>query len=125
MIKHIILLLAATVLGVVFRVELLRILDWLLYLHNELANYLALIFSSDHIGRMIQGIVALLLIPAVVGGFIAGMYSLLTRKAYPYTWTVIWVSWVILFVTMLVQMSYTGSIGPQGSHYASLMIVYG
>lgn len=124
MIKQIILLLAATILGVVFRVELLRILDWLLYLHNELANYLALIFSSDHIGRMIQGIVALLLIPAVVGGFIAGMYSLLTRKAYPYTWTVIWVSWVILFVTMLVQMSYTGSIGPSSAHYASQMVAF-
>ena len=113
MVKHIILFLVATILGVMFRNELLKVLDWLLYLHNQLAAWLAVIFSSDSMGRMIQGVVALLVIPTVIGGIITGVHRLIKHAPYPYTWTVIWVSWVILFVTMLVQMSYTGSIGAQ------------
>jgi hypothetical protein len=119
MAKHGFLLIAATVLGVLFRNELAHLLDWLLYLHNHLAAWLAVIFSSDSLGRILQGILALLLVPSAIGGIVATGHWLIKRSAYEHTMTLIWMVWLILFVTMLVQMSFTGSIGVRHTARAS------
>ncbi|MCH9643571.1 MAG: hypothetical protein K0U29_03675 [Gammaproteobacteria bacterium] len=121
MAKHAFLLVVATVLGVFFRNELAHVLDWLLYLHNQLANWLAIVFSSDSLGRVLQGVLALLLVPVSIGGMVTTGHWMIKRSGYEHTMILIWMIWLILLVTMLVQMSFTGGIGAQrATHIAAV-----
>lgn len=122
MAKHGFLLVAATVLCVLFRNELVHFLNWLLFLHNHLAAWLAVIFSSDSIGRILQGVLALLLVPSAVGGLVATVHWLVKRTAYEHTMGLIWAVWLVLLVTMLVQMSFTGSIGAQRTSHTQGLV---
>lgn len=103
MVKHLILILALTALGVMFRNELVHVLDGIVLIHNYIAQTLHLIFSDDQVGRLIQDMVSLLAIPLVAGFCVAIIFWMMKKAAMPHTMAVIWVLWLILVTTMLAQ----------------------
>ena len=112
MIKQLILILLLSAAGIVFKVELVHVLDGVVLVHNRIAHTLHLIFSDDHVGRLIQDMVSLLVIPCLAGLAVAMCFWLVKRTAMPHTMGVIWVLWLILFTTMLAQSHLTSSSAP-------------
>ena|SRR3990167_2404087 len=111
MIKHLILILLISVVGIMFKAELVHVLDGLVLIHNYIARTLHMIFSDGRWGRLIQDMVSLLFIPFIVGLAVAMIFWLIKREAMPHTMGVIWVFWLILFITMLAQ----SHMAPPGS----------
>lgn len=103
MVKQIILLIGVSIVAVFFKNEITHALNLLVYAHNQVAGWLSLIFSNDHVGRIIQGIISLIVIPVVIGAVLAGAHWLVKKTSMPHTLTVIWVIWTILLTTLLAQ----------------------
>jgi hypothetical protein len=103
MTKQIILLIIASVLAVMFQGQIVHALNLLVTAHNKEASSLAGIFSGDHMGRMIQGVIAVVLLPVGVGAVLSGGYYLIKKQMMPHTLTVIWVLWTILLTTLIAQ----------------------
>lgn len=103
MIKHLVVLIVFSILAVFFKDQLVYVLHGLLYIHNAIADGLGLIFSNDSAGQILQAVIALLLIPIVIGAAVTLVHWLFKHVMYPHTMEVIWIAWAILVVTMLSQ----------------------
>jgi len=103
MIKHILLLVIFSILAVFFKDQLVYVLHGLLFLHNEIANGLGVIFSNDSVGMVLQAVIALLLIPIFIGVVVSLVHWMFKHTLYPRIMEVIWIAWAILVVTMLSQ----------------------
>lgn len=103
MIKQLILLIIASVVAIMFQSQIVHGLNMLVMAHNKEAASLAGIFSGDHTGRMIQGVIAVVLLPVAVGGVLSGGYWLVKKQMMPHTLTVVWVLWTILLTTLIAQ----------------------
>jgi len=103
MVKQIILLIIASVLAVMFQSQIMHALNVLVMAHNKEASSLAGIFSGDHMGRMIQGVIAVVLLPVAVGAVLSGGYWLVKKQMMPHTLTVVWVLWTVLLTTLIAQ----------------------
>lgn len=106
MLKQSILIIVLSLIAIFFRAELSHALNLLVQAHNGLSHLLRLIFADDPIGRTIQNVIALLLIPAICGLIVGVGFWLVKRTSMPHIMAVVWVLWMILLVTMLAQ---TGS----------------
>ncbi len=111
MIKQFVLILLLSAAGIFFKTQLVHVLDSVVVLHNYIARTLHTIFSDDKVGRLIQDMVSLLILPLFAGLVIATVFWLIKRSAMPHTMGVIWVFWLVLFTTMLAQ-SHMGSRVP-------------
>lgn len=107
MIKQIILLIVASIASIFFRNQLVDGVHFLLYSHDHLAALLTGIFASDQTGRMIHDVIALLLIPVVIGGGLSFLHWIVKKKAMPHTLTVMWVIWAVLVTALLAQAGIT------------------
>lgn len=103
MVKQIILISLLSIATIMFREHLAYSLDYVVFLHNRIAEALHLVFADDNVGRLIQDMIALLFIPVVCGLLLASMFWLVKRTKMPHVMTVIWVVWLVLLVTMLAQ----------------------
>ena len=103
MFKQLILLIVASVIVVIFQSDIVHGLNILVTAHNKEASSLAGIFSGDHTGRMIQGVIAVVLLPVGVGAVLSGGYWLIKKEMMPHTLTVVWVLWTILLTTLIAQ----------------------
>ena len=103
MTKQSLLLIVFSLIAILFMAQLNHFLDSLVFLHNYITNTLHVIFSSDRVGRLIQDMVALLLIPFVAGGIVSLVYWLAKRSSMPYTMPFIWILWLVLLTTMVAQ----------------------
>lgn len=103
MIKQIILLIAASIASIFFKNQLVDGVHFLLYSHDHLAGFLTGIFASDQTGRMIHDVIALLLIPIVIGCAVSVAYYLVRKKPWPHTLTIMWVIWAVLVTALLTQ----------------------
>ena len=81
----------------------MHVLHGLLAVHDRIANALGVIFSDDEVGRVLQSVLALLLIPIAFAAVITVVHWFLKQAHFPHTMTVIWISWTVLLVTMLSQ----------------------
>ena len=106
MFKQIILIIVLSLTAIFFRVEISHLLNILVYLHNQVSHLLHMIFSEGVTGRMIQNLIALLIIPFVFGLIVGIIFWLVKRATMPHIMAVVWALWLILLVTMLAQ---TGS----------------
>ncbi len=105
MFKQLILIIIASVLAVMFQSQIVHGLNMLVVAHNKEAISLAGIFSGDQIGRLIQGVIAVVLLPVGVGAVLAGGYWLVKKEMMPHTLTIIWIMWTILLTTLIAQSS--------------------
>ena len=103
LIKHILLLIVFSILAVFFKDQLVYVLNGLLYVHNMIANGLGDVFSGDSTGVILQAVIALLLIPIVVGVVVSLIHWMFKHALYPHTMEVIWIAWAVLVVAMLSQ----------------------
>lgn len=103
MFKQIVIIILISLAAIFFRAELSRVLDYMVYLHNYFAHALQMIFSGDAVGRYIQDVIALLVIPLIGGGIVALIFWMIKREALPHIMGVIWVVWLVLLVTMIAQ----------------------
>lgn len=103
MIKQLILLVIASVLAVMFQSQIVHALNILVSAHNREAQSLAGVFSGDHTGRMIQGVIAVVLLPVGVGAVLSGGYYLIKKEMMPHTLTLVWVLWTVLITTLIAQ----------------------
>ena len=103
MVKQGVLLIGASILATFFAHQLIVGLGMLVHAHDVVQAPLAGVFSGDKMGRIIQGVVALIVIPAVVGGGLALAYWLVKKSTMPYLLTIVWVVWTILLTTLLAQ----------------------
>ena len=105
MVKQLILIVLASILAVMFQSQIIHGLNILVMAHNQEAASLAGIFSGDHTGRMIQGVIAVVLLPVGVGAVLSGGYWLVKKQMMPHTLTVVWVLWTVLITTLIAQAS--------------------
>ena len=103
MLKHILLLVGLSVAAIYFQDQLMAVLKFLMYVHKQLADGLGDIFSVDKIGEVVQSVIALLLIPAVIGILLSIAHFFIKQQHFPHTMTVIWVCWAVLLAAVLSQ----------------------
>src|SRR3990167_10236381 len=103
MTKQIILIILLSVVTILFQEQLSHVLDSVVFVHNRIAEALRLIFADDNVGRLIQDMIALLLIPVICGLLVASVFWLIKRAQMPHIMAVIWVVWLVLLVTMIAQ----------------------
>lgn len=107
MIKQVILLIVASIASIFFKNQLVQGIHFLLYSHHQLADTLTGIFATDQTGRMIHDVIALLLIPVVIGGILSLAHWLVKKRPMPHTLAVMWVIWAILVTALLAQAGVT------------------
>lgn len=103
MLKQSILILILTLVTIFFRAEISHVLNALVYVHNAIAGSLHFIFSDDKVGRLIQNVISLLLLPFICGLIVALVFWLVKRVTMPHIMAVVWILWLILLITMLAQ----------------------
>ncbi|OGO94584.1 MAG: hypothetical protein A3F10_04130 [Coxiella sp. RIFCSPHIGHO2_12_FULL_42_15] len=103
MTKQIILIILLSVVTILFQEQLSHVLDSVVFVHNRIAEALRLIFADDNVGRLIQDMIALLLIPVICGLLVASVFWLIKRAQMPHIMAIIWVVWLVLLVTMIAQ----------------------
>jgi hypothetical protein len=101
MYKQCILILVLSIVATFFQDQLSHIVRSLLALHDLIARDLTFFFSGRPIGRVIQGILALLLIPAAAGGVAALGFWLVKHVSMPHMMATIWIMWLIMLVIVL------------------------
>lgn len=101
MYKQCILILILTIVAVFIQDQLEHVVAWLLSLHNLIAKDLMFFFSGRPMGRVIQGVIALLLIPFVAGGLAALGFWLVKHVSMPHMMATIWIVWLIVLITVL------------------------
>ena len=104
MAKQAILLLILSVIAMFLQNQLAQVLVFLLHLHNIIVDALSrLTVHFGSVGVIVQGIVALIILPLVVGFIVTGLYWLVKHMTMPYTMSVIWIVWLILLISILAQ----------------------
>lgn len=103
MLKQVILIVALSLIAIFFRIEISHMLNALVYVHNWFSHLLHMIFAEGTIGRLLQNLISLLIIPFACGGILGVVFLLIKREAMPHITAVIWIIWLILLVTMLAQ----------------------
>src|SRR3990167_8639075 len=101
--KHVVLLIALSVAAIFFQTQLMQVLQFLMYVHAELAKGLGVIFSLDRVGEIVQSVLALLLIPIVIAVLLGVAHYFIRQHYFPHPMTVIWVCWAVLLASVLSQ----------------------
>jgi len=107
MFKQVLVILAVTIATIFFKNQLSHVLDILVSAHNYVGQKLHLIFADDKIGRIIQDMLALLLIPILCGLLVAAIFWLMKRGAMPQVMMVVWSVWLVLLVAMVAHNGHT------------------
>lgn len=103
MAKHFIILIVLSILAVFFRTEVAFILHGALNVHDQLVSFLGNIFSGGQWGQLIELGLALFIMPAFIGGVVAGIFWLFKRNMLPYMMETIWILWFILLTALSLQ----------------------
>ena len=101
MFKHILLLVGLSVAAIFLQDQLLAVLHAATHIHDQIAKVLGSIFSLNSMGEVVQSVLALLLIPIVVGALVAIAHFFIKQQQFPHTLTVIWIVWAIFLVSVL------------------------
>lgn len=103
MVKQGFLLIAFSVIAIFFRTQLEHVLHWLLMVHNRIVEWLMVIFSGNPVAQIIMEVMALLVIPVVLGLIVLLVYFAIKRKMLEDTMSVVWIVWTVLLVTIIAQ----------------------
>jgi len=101
--KQCILLIILSIAAMFLQAQLAHVLHVFLYVHNWIANLMSGLFAGSTIGMIIQGIVALVLVPVACGAFVALIFWLVKHVSMPHTMAVIWTVRLTMSVTILAK----------------------
>lgn len=108
MIKQLLLLIIFSIVIVFFQSQASIVLHGLVMVHSKLLSLLSMVFSSDSAGHMIKDVVAMLLVPLLVGIIVACIFWMAKRSAtLQHTMLTIWIVWVVMLVAVLGQVTTT------------------
>jgi len=123
MFKQAVLLIVLSVLAIMGQAQLMGVLKGFFFVHHQIANGLGLIFSESKVGEIVQSVLALLLIPIVVGVLMAVAHFFLRQIHFPHTMSVIWVTWAVCLAAVLAhsgRVSNQDLAGPAQSDYHTM-----
>ena len=112
MYKQCILILLLSVIAVFFQSQLAHLVRGLLAIHDIIARDLTFFFSGRPIGRVVQGILALLAIPVIAGGASASGFWLVKHVSMPHMMATIWVMWLVMLIIVLASGTPASSMIP-------------
>lgn len=101
--KQCVLLIVLSVAAMFLQAQLSHVLHFLLYLHNVVASWMAMLFSAGKYGMIIQGILALVIVPLVAGFIMAAAFWLVKHVSMPHMMLVVWLVWLVMLVTILAK----------------------
>ena len=93
MIKQIIILLVLSVLLILGMPYVQHGLEWIVAGHNWVSDTLTNVFSGSTAGDLIRKLIALLVIPFVIGLIPVIIYWIIKRSRFPHFMLVVWVIW--------------------------------
>lgn len=102
-VKNVLLMIVLSIIAIYFQTELMAVLKFLMYVHAELAKGLGVIFTVNAVGEVVQSVIALLLIPAVIGVLFATAHYFIRQHHFPHTIAFVWVCWAVLLAAVLSQ----------------------
>ncbi|OGT52107.1 MAG: hypothetical protein A3F17_08390 [Gammaproteobacteria bacterium RIFCSPHIGHO2_12_FULL_41_15] len=79
------------------------VLAIILSVHQWVVHVLGSVFASDYIGHTILNVISMTILPFISGGIMAGIYWLIKKETLPYLMEFIWVSWLLLVVTLALE----------------------
>ncbi len=103
MIKHLIAIVALTIVIILTMSQAQAALETLLAGHNWVAETLKAVFSGGTAGNVTRELLASLSIPFLVGLIPAALYWLAKRSWFPYFMTFVWVTWLIQTSALVIQ----------------------
>lgn len=101
MIIQLILLIAISIVVVIWPGFFAYLLHGLHQSYAYLTHGLGLIFSHSHIGQLIQSTLALLIIPLLIGIICAIGMKIFQKKKISFTMRIVWVVWMLLIATIV------------------------
>ncbi|MCX7120648.1 MAG: hypothetical protein NTZ67_02555 [Gammaproteobacteria bacterium] len=101
--KNFIMLIALSVAAIFFQTQLMHVLQFLMYVHAQLAKGLGVIFSLNAVGEVVQSVLALILIPVVLAIIVGVAHFFIRQHHFPHPMTLIWVCWAVLLASVLSQ----------------------
>lgn len=113
MIKQVAMIIILSVLAIMFQTQLMQVLKGFFFVHQQIANGLGVIFATSKVGEIVQSVLALLLIPVVVGVLLAIIHFFLRQAHFAHTMTVIWVAWAVCLAAVL---AHTGRVANQDGY---------
>lgn len=102
-VKHLVSMILLSLVILLFAHQTTRFLAEMNYFHHIVATKLASIFSHGSIGTLIRRIISLIVLPVALAGFPALGYWLIKRQPMPYFIHTVWISWIVLMTTALLQ----------------------
>lgn len=103
MIKNIIMLIVLSVAAIFFQEQLVHLLKIFMTVHREIVKGLSLVFSVSAAGTFVQSVLALLLVPVLVGVLIGVAYYFIRQRHFSYTMVLIWILWALSLAAILSQ----------------------
>lgn len=103
MIKQILLIILLSAAAIFFQSELSHVIDFFVNAHQYVDKTLHSIFSQGQVGQLIQDMISLLILPFLGGLLLAALFWLVKRTSMPHTMGVVWVLWLVLLISLLVQ----------------------
>jgi hypothetical protein len=95
MLKHIIAIVLLSVLIILALPQVQTVLHWLMDAYNWLAQTLTQVFSGGKAGNTTRELIAILILPFLIGLLPAIPYYFIRRSFFPYFMTIVWVVWLI------------------------------
>ena|SRR3990167_2908502 len=101
--KEVLLLMLLSLVGIVFASQIDSFLHIFLYLHDEFIKIFGLIIAHDPLGQAVLSLLAMMLIPYLLGLGVDGLFRAVKHQPMPYTKALIWGVWLILSVTVILR----------------------
>ena len=95
MLKHSLMIIALSILIVLFTSHSQQGIQWLLAAHDWVSNILLNVFSGGKAGNLMRELLALLAIPVAIALIPAFAYWLIRRHWFPYFMEIVWIVWLV------------------------------
>lgn len=103
MTKQVVLIILLSIVAILFKGPVDHILMAILSLHQHIINFLGHIFTHEMLGETLESLIALIIIPAVVGCVAALVFWISKKPPLEYTMEIVWVVWLILAITFTLR----------------------
>lgn len=102
MLKHIIVIIVASILVITFMPFAQEGVHFLLSAHDWISDMLRDVFAGDQAGTLVRELLSLLAIPVAVGLIPVILFWLAKRRWFPWFMELVWVIWLVQTAALVV-----------------------
>ena len=102
MLKHVAAIVILSILVITSMTYAQQGLNYLLSAHDWLSEMLTDVFSGGNTGNLIRQLLALLIIPVLIGFVPAFIYWLVKRHWFPYFMELVWAIWLVQTAALVI-----------------------